>query len=59
MDPPFGLSAGDVSYHWNSGVWSNGTRFDLPDAVTISWHDLAKAGTCDAWAVGAYYDGTA
>lgn len=56
---PYSLSAGDAFYYWNGAAWSEGARFNLPDAVTISWHDVAKAGTCDAWAVGAYYDGTA
>ena len=50
----------DVVYYWNGDLWSEGGVLDFPgSAVTISLRDLAKAGTCDAWIVGDYYDGTA
>ncbi|MCP5446323.1 MAG: PKD domain-containing protein [Chromatiaceae bacterium] len=56
---PYSLAEGDLFYYWNGMEWSEGARLDLPDAVTINWHDTAKVGECDAWAVGAYYDGSA
>lgn len=56
---PYSVSQGDVFYYGNGVSWSEGTVFDLPDAVTISWHDAVKVNDCDAWAVGAYYDGMA
>jgi hypothetical protein len=55
---PYSISDADVFYYWDGTAWSEGATLDVPGAVTISWHDVAKAGACDAWAVGAYYDGT-
>lgn len=46
-------------YYWNGIRWQEGSTFNIPSATTVNWYHAAKAGNCDAWAVGAYYDGSA
>lgn len=51
---PYSLTAGNVFFHWDGNLWSETAPIELPEATTVSWRGLAKAGPCDVWAVGSY-----
>lgn len=47
-------------YYWDGSQWAATEGFAFPNAAnTISMRSIAKAGACDAWAVGDYHDGIA
>lgn len=52
---PYSLTADRTMFHWDGAAWGEVPGVEIPDASTIAWRALSKAGPCDVWATGSYY----